>query len=255
VRRGLFPDRDSARRAIESGTVLVAGSVALGPGRLVSPAEPLALRRPASRFVGRGGEKLDAALDRFAIEVDGRAALDAGASTGGFTDALLQRGAAKVFAVDVGHGQLDHRLRGDPRVVVFERTNIRDTTLESLGADPFPVVTADLSFISLRAAAPALVALARPGADMVVLAKPQFEATRAEASLHRGVIRDVEVRARVLIEVASAFASLGAAMMGAMVSPLTGADGNVEFLLHLVPGGTAAIDPDELRTLAGEGAP
>ncbi len=183
------------------------------------------------RFVSRGGEKLDAALDRFAIDPLGVRALDAGASTGGFTDCLLQRGAARVVALDVGHGQLHERLRADPRVEVHERRNVRDLAPGDLG-EPFPLVVADLSFISLRAVLPHLLDQAAPGADLVLLVKPQFEAGRNEASRGRGVIRDPEVWRRVLEEVVVALGGYGAAIMGAMPSPITGADGNVEFLVH-----------------------
>jgi 23S rRNA (cytidine1920-2'-O)/16S rRNA (cytidine1409-2'-O)-methyltransferase len=183
------------------------------------------------RFVSRGGEKLDAALDRFTIDPVGVRALDAGASTGGFTDCLLQRDAARVVALDVGHGQLHERLRADPRVEVHERRNVRDLAPRDLG-EPFPLVVADLSFISLRAVLPHLLDQAAPGADLVLLVKPQFEAGRDEASRGRGVIRDPEVWRRVLEEVVVALGGYGAAIMGAMPSPITGADGNVEFLVH-----------------------
>ena len=195
----------------------------------------MSIAEAASRFVGRGGEKLDAALGTFAIDVRERAALDAGASTGGFTDCLLQRGAASVLAVDVGRGQMHQRLATDPRVRLLERTNIRHLDLITAGGRPFPVVVGDLSFISLRTVAPALLGeLAAVGADVVVLVKPQFEAGRAEVSRGRGVVRDPAVWLRAVDGVASAFEAGGAAIMGAMVSPLTGADGNVEFLLHAV---------------------
>jgi 23S rRNA (cytidine1920-2'-O)/16S rRNA (cytidine1409-2'-O)-methyltransferase len=173
---------------------------------------------------------LAAALDHFSITVDGKTALDAGASTGGFTDCLLKAGAVAVTAVDVGYGQLHDRLRNDPRVKVLERTNVRALQLPQ----PVQVVVADLSFISLGTVAAALLGdNAAPEADVVVLIKPQFEAGRAEASKGRGVIRDAEVWRRVLGEVRSALSGHGAAMMGVMVSPLRGADGNVEFLSHL----------------------
>jgi 23S rRNA (cytidine1920-2'-O)/16S rRNA (cytidine1409-2'-O)-methyltransferase len=181
--------------------------------------------------VSRGGDKLVAGLDGFGIDVIGVRALDAGASTGGFTDCLLQRGAREVVAVDVGYGQLHERLRADERVDVRERTNIRSLDAGAIGG-PVDLVVADLSFISLRTVAPALLACAAPGADLVLLVKPQFEAGRAEASRGRGVIRDADVRARVLEEVIGALTGLGAAIMGTMESPLTGADGNVELLLH-----------------------
>ncbi|MCU1449659.1 MAG: hemolysin, partial [Acidimicrobiales bacterium] len=236
VRRGLAPSRDRARADIAAGRVTVAGAPADKASRLVAPEEPVRVAGDGPRFVSRGGEKLDAALEHFAVDVAGRTALDAGASTGGFTDCLLQRGAARVVAVDVGHGQLDARLRDDPRVSVLERTNVRHLTPADLGGESFGVVTADLSFISLRTVAPALVRLAGPGADLVVLVKPQFEAGRQEASRGRGVIRDPAVWERVLDDVTAAFASEETVMMDRMRSPLTGAHGNVEFLVHLRKG-------------------
>ena len=240
VRRGLASSRDRARAEIASGRVRVAGAPADKPARLVAPGDPVVLTGPGPRFVSRGGDKLDAALDRFGVVVAGLDALDAGASTGGFTDCLLQRGAARVVAVDVGYGQLDARLRSDPRVTVLERTNVRHLGLEGVGGRPFPVVVGDLSFISLRTVAPALIGLARPGGHVVALVKPQFEAGPAEAGRGKGVIRDPEVWRRVLEEVVGAFAARGAPVAGVMVSPLRGAEGNVEFLAHFVPGGAEA---------------
>ena len=228
MRRGLVDSREQAKELIAARQVLVGGAIADKPARQVSAAEPVELRGPKPRFVSRGGEKLDAALELFAIDVAGRRALDAGASTGGFTDCLLQRGAAHVTAVDVGHGQMHERLRADSRVTVVERTHIRDFT----AAEPFDLIVADLSFISLRTAAPDLLRLAAPGADLVALVKPQYEAGRAEVAKGKGVITDPEVWRTVLNDVVSALSALGAAMMGVMVSPLKGADGNVEFLAH-----------------------
>ncbi len=239
MRRGLVPSRQAAREAIDAGRVTVSGAAAAKPARLVAPDEPVVVAGDPPRFVSRGGEKLAAALARFAVDPEGRRALDAGASTGGFTDCLLQHGAARVVAVDVGYGQLHERLRADDRVEVHERTNVRDLTPGDLGA-PFPLVVADLSFISLRTVLDSLVGLAAPGADLVVLVKPQFEAGRAEASRGRGVIRDPDVWRRVLDDVVDALRTRGAAIMGAMVSPITGADGNVEFLVHAR---TAPPDP------------
>ncbi|MDP9070350.1 MAG: TlyA family RNA methyltransferase [Actinomycetota bacterium] len=252
MRRGLTPNRENARARIADGRVLVKGAPADKPARLVRADEPIEVVGPPPRFVGRGGEKLDAALRRFSVEVGGRRALDAGASTGGFTDCLLQRGAAAVVAVDVGYGQLHERLRCDGRVTVLERTNVRTLDLDP----PADVVVADLSFISLTVAAPALVGRnAAPGADVVVLVKPQFEAGRAEASRGRGVIRDPDVWLRALEAVRAAFERHGAAIMGAMVSPLRGADGNVEFLAHLLahaaPRPQASVD---LPALVAEAA-
>jgi 23S rRNA (cytidine1920-2'-O)/16S rRNA (cytidine1409-2'-O)-methyltransferase len=218
---------------IARGVVRVSGSVADKPARLVAAAEPIELSGGPPPYVGRGGEKLAAALERFDLDVRGRRALDAGASTGGFTDCLLRAGAASVVAVDVGRGQLHERLRADPRVTSVERTDIRDVTQATVGGDPVDVVTADLSFISVVRAVPILVGeVAVPGAPVVVLVKPQFEAGRAEASRGRGVIRDPDVHRRTLGEVASALEASGAAIMGAMPSPITGSAGNVEFLLY-----------------------
>lgn len=197
----------------------------------MAPDEPILVLGPPPRFVGRGGEKLDAALERFGIVVAGRRAYDLGASTGGFTDCLLQRGATTVVAIDVGYGQLHERLRADPRVDVRERLNVRHVRPGDVG-DPAEVVVADLSFISLRTVLPAVVPLVGSGADMVLLVKPQFEAGRQEAGRGKGIISDPVVWRRVLEEVAAALVGLGAAIMGIMASPLRGADGNVEFLLH-----------------------
>jgi 23S rRNA (cytidine1920-2'-O)/16S rRNA (cytidine1409-2'-O)-methyltransferase len=207
----------------------------------VAPHEAVVVRGDDPRFVGRGGEKLAAALDRFAVPVDGSRALDAGASTGGFTDCLLQYGARCVVAVDVGYGQLHERLRADPRVESVERTNVRDLVPGELGP-PFDVIVADLSFISLRTVLIPLLAQAAPGAHVVLLVKPQFEAGREEAARGSGVIRDPAVWRRVLGEVLIALQATGAAIMGAMVSPLTGADGNVEFLVHARAATTADAD-------------
>jgi 23S rRNA (cytidine1920-2'-O)/16S rRNA (cytidine1409-2'-O)-methyltransferase len=227
VRRGLVPSRQQAQEAIEAGRVLVGGAPAAKAARLVAAGEAVVVQGPGPAYVSRGGRKLEAALDGFEIDPTGLRCLDAGASTGGFTDCLLQRGASSVVAVDVGHGLLHERVRADPRVTVVERTNVRSLDL----GERFDLVTADLSFISLRTVAPALVGHA--AADLVLLVKPQFEAGRAEASKGRGVITDPAVHERVLEEVVVAFGQLGAAKMGVMRSPVTGADGNVELLLHL----------------------
>jgi 23S rRNA (cytidine1920-2'-O)/16S rRNA (cytidine1409-2'-O)-methyltransferase len=223
--------------AIESGSVLVGGAPAVKASRLVSASEPLRVLAPPDAFVSRGGLKLDAALSRLSVVVDGRRALDAGASTGGFTDCLLQRGAVHVTAVDVGHGQLHPSLRADPRVTVLERTNIRTLDVEVLRAadpdfEPCGLVVADLAFISLRSVVGPLVSAAAPGADLVLLVKPQFEVGRAAAARGRGVVREPELWLGALEGVASALMAAGTGIMGAMASPLTGPAGNREFLLH-----------------------
>jgi 23S rRNA (cytidine1920-2'-O)/16S rRNA (cytidine1409-2'-O)-methyltransferase len=252
VRRGLADSRTVAQDLVDQGRVLVGGAPAQKVARQVAPGEPIVVEGPPKRFVSRGGEKLDSALATFALDVTGRRALDAGASTGGFTDCLLQRGAASVVAVDVGWGQLHPRLRSDPRVDVRERTNLRHLEPGQVG-DAFDVVVADLSFISLRTVAAALVSLTAPDGDLVLLVKPQFEAGRQVVSRGHGVIRDPAVWAGVIGEVVTALGVHGAAIMGGMVSPLRGAEGNVEFLVHGRRGeGRAApvLDPVGLAAAA-----
>lgn len=227
------------------------GAPATNPSRLVTPAEPVVVIGPPARFVSRGGHKLEAALDGFGIDLRGRRVLDAGSSTGGFTDCALQAGAAEVVAVDVGRGQLHRRLLLDPRVRVHERTNIRQVEPSALGG-PAEVVVADLSFVSLRVLADALLALAEPGGVLVWLVKPQFEAERSEVAAGRGVITDAAIWGRTLRDVCVALDQRGAAIMGLMASPLRGADGNVEFLLHaLAPGHQVDVPagPPELAAL------
>jgi 23S rRNA (cytidine1920-2'-O)/16S rRNA (cytidine1409-2'-O)-methyltransferase len=259
VRRNLAPSRNEARALVEAGSVLVCGAPADKPARLVAAGEPIVVLGPPSPYVSRGGLKLEAALDRFGVSVAGCRALDAGASTGGFSDCLLQRGAARVYAVDVGHGQLDPSLRSDPRVCVLERINVRGLEIATLrngdpGFTPCSVVVADLSFISLRTVAPALCGeVAAPGADLVVLVKPQFEAGRAVVSRGKGVVRDPQAWEGALDGVASALVSAGTGIMGAMASPLTGASGNVEFLVHARKGRNGqiagAVDEDEVAVM------
>jgi len=228
VRRGLLGSRSQAVEAISAGRVLVAGSRADAPARLVDPAESIQLQGEPPRFVSRGGDKLAAALERFALGVEGVRALDLGASTGGFTDCLLQAGAASVVAVDVGRGQLAWSLRTDARVTVVERTNARNLEAEQIGG-AVDLTVADLSFISLRTVAPALVRCTTAHADLVLLVKPQFEAGRARVG-KGGIVRDPDVHRAVLREVTDGLAAAGVIVTDVMVSPLRGADGNVEFL-------------------------
>ena len=253
VRRGLVGSRTRALAEIAAGRVTVAGAPATKGGHLVAPGQPIEVLGPPPRFVSRGGDKLDAALHDFGIDVTGARALDAGSSTGGFTDCLLQRGASAVVAVDVGYGQLHERLRADARVEVRERTDIRTVGPHDVGGE-LDVVVADLSFISLRAVLGPLLALAGSGAPVVALVKPQFEAGRQEASRGRGVVRDPVIWRRVLGEVAGAAQAHGARLVTATVSPITGAQGNVEFLVHLVPGGEVGPDlgEDELDAVVDE---
>lgn len=226
--------------------MFVNGAVAAKASRQVAPADAIVVDGPPARFVGRGAEKLDHALDEFAVDVHGLRLLDAGASTGGFTDCALQRGAAEVVAVDVGHGQLHERLRGDPRVTNLERQNIRSITADAIGG-PVDGAVGDLSFISLRLVIAPIAAVCKPGAFMVLLVKPQFEAGRAEVSRGRGVVTDPVVHERVRAEVAGAIDAAGCRVEGWTTSPITGADGNVEYLVHVsvpgpVPGATRDVE-------------
>ena len=231
VRRELVVSRSEAQALIVDHRVLVNGSLADKASRQVAAGDAIVIAGPPARFVGRGAEKLDHALDEFDLDVRGLRALDAGASTGGFTDCLLQRGAAHVVALDVGHGQLHERLRADERVTNLERCNVRHATIDQIGG-PVELVVGDLSFISLKVVIPALVRLCQPGSSMVLLVKPQFEAGRAEVSKGKGVITDPAVHARVRDEVGDALTAAGCRVLAWTESPLRGADGNVEYLVH-----------------------
>jgi 23S rRNA (cytidine1920-2'-O)/16S rRNA (cytidine1409-2'-O)-methyltransferase len=233
VERGLCESREKARRAIMSGSVRVNGQVAKKASDAVRASDTVEVAS-GEKFVGRGGHKLERALEHFAIDVAGATAIDLGASTGGFTDCLLQRGAAKVYAVDVGQGQLAWKLRNDPRVVVMEKTNARTLTGEQFPPpfSPADVAVIDCSFISLRKILPAAIALVRPFGNLVALIKPQFEAGKAEADRGEGVISDPAVHARVLREMEAFVAELkGAEWHGVVESPLVGPAGNKEFLV------------------------
>lgn len=233
VERGLVTSRREATELIEAKRVWVNGAIADKSSRQVAPADQVRIVGPRPRYVGRGGLKLEHALDTFAVDPSGRTVLDAGASTGGFTDCLLQRGAARVYAVDVGHNQLHERLRADPRVINLERTNVRHLDPSMVG-DPVDLVVGDLSFISLRLVLAPLIEVAKPQADMVLLVKPQFEAGRAEVSRGGGVIRDDEIRERVRAEIDRALRDRGCTVVAWTESPIHGADGNREYLVHAV---------------------
>ncbi|MCB1028738.1 MAG: TlyA family RNA methyltransferase [Microthrixaceae bacterium] len=233
VRRGLVPDLDEAARLIADGRVLVGGAPANTTKRLTDDGEPVQVTRPPA-FVGRGGNKLDDALDRLGADVSGRRVLDVGSSTGGFTDCLLQRGAAEVVAVDVGTHQLRERLRADPRVTVMEQTDVRALSAERIGG-AVPLITVDVSFISVRAIIESLAALLAPGGDLIVLVKPQFEVSRAEASRGRGVIRDQHLWRESLGSVARAAEAQGLVPTGATVSAVRGSKGNTEFFVRFNP--------------------
>lgn len=235
VRRGLAPSRVAAKELIDAGSVTVSGVVADKASRQVDAGEPVLIAGPGRRFVSRGGDKLDAALDYFGLDVAGLACVDVGASTGGFTDCLLQRGAVSVVAIDVGRNQLHESLLRDPRVLSRERLHVRDADPDELGG-PWPLLVADLSFISLTRVVRPLLRLAGPGADLLLLVKPQFEAERRDVSRGRGVVTDPDVWRQALERVSATFADAGATNMGTMVSPIHGSEGNTEFLVHLRSG-------------------
>lgn len=233
VAAGLVASRQQAQALIEGGEIAVGGLIRTKPGALVDADAAVALLGEGPRFVGRGGHKLEAALDAFSVSVAGRVAADLGASTGGFTDCLLQRGAARVYAVDVGYGQLAWSLRQDPRVVVLERTNAR--TLEAL-PEEISLLVGDLSFISLRLILPAVHRLLPPGGEAVLLIKPQFEAGPAGVG-RGGRVRDEAIRAEAIAGVVAEAAARGFEVRGTVPSPIAGLKaGNIEELIHLVRG-------------------
>ena len=233
VRRGLVESRERAQALILAGQVDLDGRGAVKAGTMVSEHAEVRVLGPDHPWASRGGVKLAHALDVFAIDVQARLGLDVGASTGGFTDVLLARGARRVVAVDVGRGQLHWRLRTDPRVSVVEGVNARHLTAADLpGLDGPPgIVTIDVSFISLALVLPPLVALSTPATDVVALVKPQFEAGRRDAP--KGVVRDAAVHARVVAELTVKAAAIGWTRVAVTPSPIVGGKGNREFLMHL----------------------
>jgi 23S rRNA (cytidine1920-2'-O)/16S rRNA (cytidine1409-2'-O)-methyltransferase len=241
--RGLAQSRERARALILAGDVTVAGRPMTKAGTLVDDQSDIAVRTADHPWVGRGGLKLDHALDAFHLDVTGRVALDVGASTGGFTDVLLQRGARRVVALDVGHGQLAWRLRTDERVTVIERLNARHLRRDDLPPDlpAVDLVTIDVSFISLRHILPAVAPLVATGGHVVALVKPQFEAGRDEVG-KGGVITDETIHARVIDEVTRAAGEVGLERLGLEPSPVAGVAGNREFFLLLVPSRRAAAE-------------
>lgn len=215
---------------VRDGLVLVGGSVASNPAQMVLPGDAISVSSPKRRFVSRGGAKLEYALDAFRVDPSDRVCLDAGASTGGFTDCLLQRGARLVYAIDVGKGQLHSRIASDARVVAMDRVNVRHLEVEHLEVPP-SVVVVDLSFIGLRQVAQALVNVSEPDSDFVVLVKPQFEARRRQVELG-GLVRDPRVHAEVLERVTCELGERGLRLHALACSPITGRAGNVEFFGH-----------------------
>lgn len=250
VRRGLARSREDARSLVEAGRVRVAGTRATKAATQVTTAEAIEVDEDAGdRWVSRGAHKLIGALDAFGIDVRGRHALDAGASTGGFTQVLLVRGAAAVLAVDVGYGQLAWALRQDGRVVVRERTNVRELAPQDLPWRP-DLVVADLSFISLATVLPALVACAAEEADLVLMVKPQFEVGREHVG--SGVVRDPVLRSEAVRRIATAGHEQGLGVAGVVASPLPGPRGNVEYFLWLARG-AGPLDDAALASAIEEG--
>ncbi len=242
--RGYTESRERAKTTVMSGLVFVNGQRVDKPGTAVDPEAAIEVRGEAIPFVSRGGFKLDKALKVFPVDPAGKACIDCGASTGGFTDVLLQHGAAKVYAVDVGYGQLAWKLRTDPRVVNLERTNLRYVTEEQI-PELLDLAVMDVSFISIRLVLPAVRALLKPGADLICLIKPQFEAGREEVG-KKGVVRDEAVHARVIRDILDFAPSIGLSVMGLDFSPIKGPEGNIEYICHLKNGvfEAAAIDVD-----------
>ena len=230
VERGDFPDRATALRAVMAREVRVDDVYATSAAMKISPTADIFIRG-RKQFVSRGGKKLQGALDTFGQSVAGMNCLDVGSSTGGFTDCLLQAGAARVAALDVNYGQLAWKIRQDPRVAVFERTNIKDASPAELGA-PFDLIVIDVSFIGLAALAPLFPRFSRPGTIFIGLVKPQFESAHDETD--RGVVRDEAVRLRTVEEVKAALAAAGFDATGVATSPITGPEGNVEYLVRAV---------------------
>lgn len=232
VRRGLATGRERAKEYIQSGSVAVNGVPAKKPSETVSECDDIKLVGETMKYVGRGGLKLEGALNAFSIDLHGKICLDIGASTGGFTDCMLQNGAQKVYAVDVGHGQLAEKLKSDSRVVNIEGVNVKDLTSDLI-SEAIDFVCADLSFISVRYAADAAKLMLSDGGESVLLIKPQFEAGRRNLS-KTGIVRDKKVHADVLESLCGYFRSLGFTVNGVVVSPIKGGDGNIEYLVHLV---------------------
>jgi 23S rRNA (cytidine1920-2'-O)/16S rRNA (cytidine1409-2'-O)-methyltransferase len=255
VRRKLARSREQAAALVADGRVLVRGTVARKVAAMIDPADPVVVSGadPATEYVSRGGHKLAGALAVFAadgLSVRGRRCLDAGASTGGFSDVLLRAGAARVVAVDVGYGQLAWPIRTNDKVMVLERTNVRTLTPDAIGG-VVDLTVADLSFISLRLVLPALTACTTPDGDLALMVKPQFEVGRERVGTG-GVVRDPQLRAEAVLDVAAAGAELGLGVAGVTASPLPGPSGNVEFFVWFRRGASAA-EPDRVRAVVAAG--
>ncbi|MCM2429234.1 TlyA family RNA methyltransferase [Streptomyces sp. RKAG337] len=256
VRRNLARSREHASQLIAAGRVTIGGATATKAATQVETSAAVVVAKDDNEpdYVSRGGHKLAGALAAFTplgLKVEGRRALDAGASTGGFTDVLLRNGAATVVAVDVGYGQLAWSLQSDDRVVIKDRTNVRELTLEHIDGEPADIIVGDLSFIPLGLVLPALVRCAAPGADLVLMVKPQFEVGKERLGTG-GVVRSTQLRAETVRTVAGQGAALGLGVMGVTASPLPGPSGNVEYFLWL-RAGAPDLDPADVDRAVAEG--
>jgi 23S rRNA (cytidine1920-2'-O)/16S rRNA (cytidine1409-2'-O)-methyltransferase len=235
VDRNLAPSKERAQRIILAGQAIVKDQVVDKPGRMFPESTPLEVRQDPNPFVSRGGLKLEAALDNFNISLENKSAIDIGASSGGFSDCLLQRGIKNIIAVDVGYGQLNWKVQSDSRVKVIDRTNARYITLEKLGCDPLDIAVIDVSFISLRLILPPATELLKEDGDIIALVKPQFEVGKSEIE-NKGIIKDPAKHLKVLLELTDFVEQIGWVVADAIPSPITGQKGNREFLIHVVRG-------------------
>ena len=248
VERGFVESRQKAQAVIMAGSVFVAGQRVDKPGTSVPNEAEIEVRGHVLRYVSRGGLKLEKAMQTFPLTLDGKICADIGASTGGFTDCLLQQGAKKVFAIDVGYGQLDWKIRSDERVVVMERTNIRYVTPEDLG-EPLDLSVIDVSFIGLEIVLPTIKTLLKPTGQVLCLIKPQFEAGKENVG-KKGVVRDPKIHKMVLDNFVSLVNTLGFRILGLTFSPVKGPEGNIEFLGHLTLDDVTGIEPDTAEVVA-----
>lgn len=249
VERGYADTRTKAQAIIMSGLVYVTGQKADKPGTSFEENVDIEVRGATCPYVSRGGLKLEKALRDFGVDPTGYVCSDSGASTGGFTDCLLQQGASKVFAIDVGYGQLDWKIRSDPRVVVMERTNVRYVTPEQLG-EPLDLSVVDVSFISLRIVLPVIKTFLKPDCGQVLcLIKPQFEAGKEKVG-KKGVVRDPAVHKEVLDDFVALTKEIGFKILGLTFSPVKGPEGNIEFLAHLTLLDVAGIEPDTVKVVS-----
>jgi 23S rRNA (cytidine1920-2'-O)/16S rRNA (cytidine1409-2'-O)-methyltransferase len=250
VERGLFETREKAKAAVMAGLVLVGGERCDKPGTKIPEDAAISVKGEVHPYVSRGGLKLEKALRAFGIDLNGRVMMDIGASTGGFTDCALQHGARRVYAIDVGYGQLAWSLRQDERVVVMERTNFRHMDPDAFEHERPDAASIDVSFISLKLILPVLYRFLQPGGDVIALVKPQFEAGKENVGKN-GIVRDPDIHEAVLVDIGQFAVSIGLSLHGLDYSPITGGEGNIEFLLHARKSG-GGLAPDAWLRRAAE---